>query len=516
MSTLKPTPATKNRVQRSLARRVSVAGHDAFIHAPTQQNNGDEDLYPDQSATYTKGILQSGIGLVDLPAYQTFRKALDSGLPADFEQIKLGGQRTLNGPQGGLAFDLEGFDSSQFFVPPAPKLASEEYAAEIIELYWGSLLRDIAFSDYSSNATAIDAANELSSLDSYKGPRDSSGAVTPELLLRGSFPGETVGPYLSQFLVKNTSLGVLPITQQYVTNAANVNYMTDPTTFLQVQNGQDTGLKLEPQPQPLYLYNGRGLAAYTHEDVLYQAYFIAYLVLNTIKAPLNCGNPYKTDKTQNGFGTFGQPDIAATLASVAREALKAVWYQKWFVHLRHRPESGGAIVHLLKTGQGGTIQGHVSSTVLDSKAVHSSFMKNNSYFLSQAFPEGSPAHPAYPTGHGTVAGACITVLKFFFDGNFVIPEPKVPTNDGMNLQDYTGSDAGQLTVNGELHKIASNISYGHGTHAGIHWRSDTVTSIQLGEAVALSILQDRAKTYNEKFTVNLTKLDGTIATISNQ
>ena len=56
---------------------------------------------------------------------------------------------------------------------------------------------------------------------------------------------------------------------------------------------------------------------------------------------------------------MGQPDIAATLAAVASEALKAVWYQKWYVHLRHRPESGGAIVHLIKTGQGGTIQGQL-------------------------------------------------------------------------------------------------------------------------------------------------------------
>ena len=45
---------------------------------------------------------------------------------------------------------------------------------------------------------------------------------------------------------------------------------------------------------------------------------------------------------------------------------------------------------------------------------------------------------------------------------------------------------------------------------------DTDTSIELGEAVALSILRDRAYTYNEKFTCKLTKVDGSIATISNQ
>ena len=315
--------------------RTQTAGQDAFITAPTQIDNGDEALYADKSGTYTKGILQTGIGLVDLAAYGTFRKALDSGDPADFEAITLGGTRTLNGPQGGLAFDLECLDSSQFVAPPAPALASEEYATELVELYWASLLRDVAFTAYSANTTAVQAANELSSLPGYKVPRNAAHKVTPELLFRGGFPGETVGPYLSQFLLQDTTMGALPVTQKYTTFKKNVDYMKDPTTFLQVQNGIPTGL----QPQfeaPLFLHNGRGLAAYTHEDVLYQAYFIAYLVLGTINhgkpAPLNPGNPYLGSKTQNGFGTLGQPDIAACVASVASEALKAVWYQKWFVH----------------------------------------------------------------------------------------------------------------------------------------------------------------------------------------
>jgi hypothetical protein len=513
------SPATSNRVVRCFALRTQTAGQDAFITAPEEIDNGDEALYSDKSGTYTKDILQAGVGLVDLAAYQTFKKALNSGDPADFEAITLGGTRTLNGPQGGLAFDLECLDSSQFEVPPAPALASEEYATELVELYWASLLRDVAFTDYFANPVAVQAANELSSMASYKGPRDTTNKVTPDLLFRGGFAGETIGPYISQFLIQNTSMGALLVSQKYTTSKKNLDYMKDRTTFLQVQNGISTGLQLQPDT-PLFLHNGRGLAAYTHVDVLYQAYFTAYLVLNTINggnpAPLNPGNPYNGSKTQNGFGTMGQPDIAATLTAVAREALNVVWYQKWYVHLRHRPESGGAIVYLIKTGKGNTIEGQLSPSVLNSQAVQSSFTTNNSYFLSQAFPEGSPTHPAYPTGHGTVAGACITILKFFFNGDFVIPNPQMPSSDGTTLNNYTGSDAGQMTVNGELHKLAHNISFGHGIHAGIHWRSDTDTSIQLGEAVALSILQDRAHTYNERFTVKLKKLDGSIATITNQ
>lgn len=512
-------PATSNRVFRALALRTATTAADTFSPPQPEIDNGDEARYADKSGTYTKGILQSGIGLVDLAAYQSLKDALASGQPADFEQIVLGGPRTLNGPQGGLAFYLDCVDGAQLAVPPAPPLASEAYAAELVELYWASLLRDSAFTDYPGDPTATAAATELSGLPAYAGPRTAGGEVTPALLFRGVFPGEAIGPYVSQFLLTDTDFGSLPLTQKYNTNTPLINFMLDPGEFQDVQNGKSTGKSLTPDPAgPLYLHDGRGLAAYTHDDVLYEAYFIAGLVMNTLAVPFNPGNPYVGSKTQNGFATLGAPDIAATLAAVAGAAIRAVWYQKWWVHLRHRPESGGAIVYLLKSGKGGTIQGHVSDAVLNSQAVAASHANNNSYFLSQTFPEGSPTHPAYPTGHGAVAGACITALKFFFKGGFEIPTAKLvmPTPDGASTEAYV-PPAGErpLTVNGELHKLASNISFGHGIHAGIHWRSDTLTSVQLGEAVALSYLRDHARTYNEQFSISLTKLDGTTATIAN-
>ena len=522
-------PRSDPRVRRCFAIRLGTANDEAHIPVPPHTTNGDEERYPDKCGTYSKGILQADIGLVNLNAFQTFKRALNSGNPVDFENVTMGGTRTLNGPQGGLAFGLEGSDATQFgnascpdnqanvvVVPPAPSLASAAYGTELVELYWASLLRDVAFTDYVSNTTAAEAAQELSSMPSYAGPRDGNGHVTPNLLFRGAYPGETIGPYISQLCIIPTFLGAQQIDQQLVTYAPGIDYMTDPTTFQQVQNGIGTGLHLQLDPQARFLHDGRGFATFTHLDVLYQAYFTAYLVLNTLGVPLNPGNPYVNSLTQNGFGTFGQPDFAVALAAVASFALNSVWYHKWYVHLRHRPESGGAIVRQILTGQGGTLDGRVNDNVLNSLAVQRSFSRYADYFLSQAFPEGSPTHPAYPTGHGSVAGACITILKFFFDGNFVIPNPVVPSSDGLSLMSYTGGDAGQMTVNGELNKLAHNISFGHGIHAGIHWRSDTDSSIQLGEAVAISVLQDRAQTYNEKFTVNFTKIDGTTATISNQ
>src|SRR6202035_6177106 len=132
--------------------RIAAAKAERRIPTPPHTTNGDEERYADKSGTYTKALLQDGPGRVNLNAYDSFKDALESGDPADFENIIMGGSRKLTDPQSGLAFDLEGTDSRQFgnspcprnqetvvVVPPAPSLASAAYAAELIEMYWASL-----------------------------------------------------------------------------------------------------------------------------------------------------------------------------------------------------------------------------------------------------------------------------------------------------------------------------------------------------------------------------------------
>ena len=512
-----PTPAA-NRANRALEKRVRIAEAERQVPLPAHPTNGDEALYADKANSYSKCLVHDAYGEVDANSYASLRHALTTGEPADFENIILGGTRLLNGPQGGFAFDLEGTDAYQFgapLVPPAPALASDLNATELLEMYWAALLRDVPFTQYATNAVAEQAAAELNGLPSYQGPK-AGGQVTPAVLFRGGFPGETLGPYISQFFIKPTTMGAQPISQLQNSYVQGVDYGTDFATWLDIQNGVDTGLRVQVDPQLRCMHNGRDLGAWTHVDVLYQAYFTAFLALQTVGAPLNPGNPYTHSRTQNGFGTFGSPDFATTLAEVATRALKAVWFQKWQIHLRARPEANAGLVHLIKSGQGNRTQGKLSKVVLNSQAAQAVFNRYGTWLLPLAFPEGSPAHPSYPTGHGTVGGASVTVLKFFFNGAFVVPEPLVTTDDGTALVPYTGADAGELTVNGELNKLGHNVSFGHGIHAGIHWRTDTDSSLLLGEAVALAVLRDRARTYHEKFTVQLTKFDGTIATISNQ
>ena len=56
--------------------------------------NGDEARYSDKSGTYSKAILQDGIGLVNRPAFQTFRHAINTGTFAAFEGVQLVGDTT--------------------------------------------------------------------------------------------------------------------------------------------------------------------------------------------------------------------------------------------------------------------------------------------------------------------------------------------------------------------------------------------------------------------------------------
>ena len=85
--------------------------------------------------------------------------------------------------------------------------------------------------------------------------------------------------------------------------------------------------------------------------------------------------------------------------------------------------------------------------------------------------------------------------------------------DGLSLVPYSGGDVDQITVGGEMNKIAANIAIGR-NHAAVHWRSDYADSLRLGEAVAISVLRDQKSCYNELFDgFTFTKFDGTTITV---
>ena len=111
-----------------------------------------------------------------------------------------------------------------------------------------------------------------------------------------------------------------------------------------------------------------------------------------------------------------------------------------------------------------------------------------------------------PAGHAAFSGAGTTMLKAFYNEAFVVPSPVVPSADGTALAPYIGPP---LTVGNELNKLASNISIGRNA-SGVHWRSDGVEGMNLGEAAAIAVLQDLRNCYSENFDgFAFTKFDGT-------
>lgn len=526
---------SSNRAQASFHYRKTTAVAEQ-IDVGVQADNGDANAFTDGSGSFTKALLHDALGVTNQNSFQTFRRALSRGTFASFENVRIGTPNggpnsKFNGPMGSYAFDLEGLDSHATVIPPAPSVTSAQTAAEEVEHYWGAILRDVPFTEYATNPLAAQAAADLNNMSFIRSSANHEiiFPVTPGNLFRGKLAtgdGNASGPFISQFLVQPTLYGAQPLSQQFQNFVPGIDFMTSPTEFQLVQNGGDSGRQLAFDSTFRFLRDGRGLAAFTHVDVLYQTYFTAFLILAGIGAPPNPGNPYINSKTQKGFGTLGGPDIAALLGEMATRALKGAWFHKWVKDLRMRPEEYGALVHARLTNSQPAPQSaaHLHPDVLNSAALPIIHAQHGSFLLPQAFPEGCPTHPCYPTGHGTVAGACTTALKFFFDGSQKIrplltaagTDVVVPTTDGLALNAYTGADRDTLDINGELVKVAFNVTTGHGIHAGIHFRSSNFWSVLLGEQIALSVLQDKAKGYTEPFTINITKFDGTTATITNQ
>ncbi len=468
--------------------------------------NGDEQLYPTKIASFSKGLPHNSLGEVDLQAYNQLIKALKTGNKDHLESIPLGGDVKIANPQAAYVFDLAGTDCHNLDIAVPPSFKSAWAAGEMAELYWQALTRDVSFHEYRTNPLTIEAASELSSFTDFRGPK-TGGKVTTSTLFRGITPGDLTGPYISQFLLKNVPYGGTTIVQRYRTTLAGSDHMTSYDQWLKIQNGSTPAAPLF-DPTPRYIRNGRDLGEYVHQDFSFQGPLSACLVLLSFgREALDIYNPYLKSETQDGFITFGAPHILDLVTKVARAALEAAWFQKYLVHRRLRPEEFGGRVHNHLMGAASY---PINSELLHSQVISKVFSQFRSYLLPMAYPEGCPIHPAYPAGHAAIVGAGATVLKAFFKESFKIPNPVTASWDGLSLLPYSGKP---LTIGGELNKLAANISLGRNT-AGVHWRSDGIEGIKLGEAVAISILRDYSATYHEKFTgFSFTKFDGTRITI---
>jgi hypothetical protein len=348
------------------------------------------------------------------------------------------------------------------------------------------------------------------------------------------------------------NLGSLRLDQRQRT-VIKKNYLFRPAPlstdmeYLALHNGSRTAIGTDIfEADPRFITTVRDGANYVHFDEIYQEYLIAASILlariprsgdtivaqvqsvrpgqdgQTRRVPseevaatvsettgvpadmLNPGNPYRRAEAQVGFATFGITHILTLLAEVSTRAHKAAWYHKWSLRWL-RPEEFAARIHWKLTG-GASYDIHddlISSKDGGERKILSVIRDMNkaagadpSYLLPMAYPEGSPTHPARPSGHSTVAGAATTILKGLFNGFHDLTQTMPPALSALEpdgkggLQPYTARQV--LTIGGELNKLASNVSMFR-MMGGVHWRGDSVSGLVLGEQIGVHLLIEQTQ-----------------------
>tara|TARA_B110000008_G_C16976752_1_gene566209 strand:+ start:2754 stop:4520 length:1767 start_codon:yes stop_codon:yes gene_type:complete len=584
-----------NSYRRSAAHEIrKEAAQLAFDRDhPQHKNNGDESRYSQAqyAMSFTKGLEHnSDTGLIEHKSdFEDFRSAIDLGrveaftssVPVDKQK-----KRQWEAPTAGTVFSLQGPDAQSVTMAPAPALGSKELAYEMAEVYELAILRDIPFTNFETGASGSDAdkvTKSIQNLDTIDYQIDGSdgrprtndaGSLSRQTVFRGSSPGVDVGPYLSQFLLLGNNdlagrydlksgliqYGALEINQRVPVAKPGVDYMTQWADWLEVQNGantQDNPALFDASLPRRFMKTPRDLATYVHYDALYEAYLNACLILLGMNAPLDPGfdklsgqgrhffnslsnSDFRSfeyhSREAGGFALWGGPHILTLVTEVATRALKAVRYQKFNVHCRLRPEVlAGRIArseHIEKkfpcVGEKfSDLKSLMSETFGDLGAISPEGL------LPMAFQEGSPMHPAYGAGHATVAGACVTILKAFFDTSSVLI--KRPSDSGCFDYKFDAQQACDeavqfrvdcdkdvlypekaddcLTLEGELNKLAANISIGRNM-AGVHYYSDYYDSLRMGEQIAIGILEEQALCYSkDPFVLSIPTFDGDVVRI---
>src|SRR6266550_6086334 len=90
-----PSPDEPQRTKQAEKIRVDAAKLAEKRTQPDHPNNGEEKLYANRIASYSKGLPHNHLGEVDPNAYKALLQAMASGLNADFESIPLGLGRRL-------------------------------------------------------------------------------------------------------------------------------------------------------------------------------------------------------------------------------------------------------------------------------------------------------------------------------------------------------------------------------------------------------------------------------------
>lgn len=428
-----PMPDASDHVTE--ARRRRELANAASAPAVMTMHNGEAEAFAGTWPTnFSKGLPHDTHGIVEFEAFDGFFKEI-----ADPTYTEKGGERVApfdvpaysgpfrtkskfdgsdfkwrawESPIAGHQYVLEGPDVGAVGIAPAPRLGSDELAAEMAEVYGMAHLRDVSFEDLRDGTGDADKVtdalkqmtwfradgdpkdadgNEISAVSKARRARD-GGTLSTQTVFRGSGAGCAVGPYLSQFMLQGhdplgdgkTQLeavqqiqgrtvrpdgtritakdgmilfGAQRIDQRIEPQAKDVDYMRNWAEWLDVQNGANAKNEQAFEPEGLkFIETPRDLATYVHFDALYQAYLNACLLMWSWGTATDSGLPEPSAKgTRDPFATWGGPHILTLVTETATRALRAVRRQKFQIHNRARPEKLASVASLTANGFGAAL-----------------------------------------------------------------------------------------------------------------------------------------------------------------
>lgn len=450
------------------------------------ENNGDYDKYKFHIASFKKGLVQDKNNLYEgKQNIEKFRYYLKHRKFHKFNNTIIN-QLQLIDPVSALAIGPEFKQFCKGTMLPY-KYSSKQFAIELTELYLMYLLRDQNLVSISSDPLYTYLKN-----------------IDPRYNLFGESIGDSKGYPVSQFLLVNIPCWNMgPIVQKHFMYASSSDKLSTLLTYENLHFNAIADSPVTINATSRYCITGRDLATIVHKDTPMQCINNAVTILfgsyaSSLKTPFNS----LFNGTVKGFNDFGFAGLQKLTTDACLTALRCTWYQKFVNHFVLRPEEFGYNVekHL----------GDFNTTILDpstNEILKQVYTNLGNYLLPTAYSEGSPTHPSYPSGHATIAGAGITVLKAFFN------ESGLMIN---NVPDMTGSTLNPNPINvfigDELNKLATNIGMGR-NWAGIHYRMDFNYGIKLGEDVAIQILCDYKKSLPYDVTFNFTRYHGKHVTI---
>jgi hypothetical protein len=457
--------------------------------------------------------------------------------------------------------DFIGPYASSYTIPPAPLIGSYQAAAELLEVYAMSLVRDIPFQIINDSSIPIPILDNTilpdlnrPNVKNYLGaPVDSSGNITRELLFRGNAVGDNVGPYVSQLLFCDIQLGTYLFSQdRYITlqkvdiSGNDINFKNDfmksINDFVKVWNGDVQTIPVTPTTTR-YLTTPRDCGYYINKDQIWQMFNMAAAAMLSrgVRTGFFC-----TPRAGAKFISLGPIDIYDLMSRAAKLAMNASWLWKWR-QMKVRPEEMAyQLNYNLKVNPSDPYNVNFADTLdpLDSLILQkindisgidytAPQEISGNYLLPQMYSYGSPFHASYPSGHATYGGALSTILKAFFNCDYYIDsdEPDLELREpfcgkcsektpqsGSNLKasplppGYTGS--AYLKLEGEINKLASNCADFRNI-AGIHYRSDAEAGLSIGEQAAIILLEDVVKKYNANLAFVFRKRNGEKVVIKN-